>query len=284
MNLVGYRELGRIARGSTADVVVAIDPRGKRVALKRPHPHVQEDDTLMRLFFDEIALQARYHDAHIAQVIDLDEDEHGAFAVLELIDGPTLSSWMCLAGPLSMTCVHTVGAHIATALASLHAWGVVHRDVAPANIVVDRSGRAVLVDFGIARRLSHGGPLPERQAPDTAVGGRRGRMRHQAPEQRAGGLHLRSDVYALALTLIEARCGVHPIVGTATDDATIMRRLQEGIVTIDIASDIVGVDWLQRDPMQRPSAHAVAEQLRADVDVAAVARAVVELGLPSLRA
>jgi eukaryotic-like serine/threonine-protein kinase len=270
--LGNYTVLGRIARGSTADVLVAVDPRGRRVALKQLYPHLATDDAHVRRFLDEVRLQSSLRHPHIVAVHDLDEDEAGPFAVLDLVDGPTLAGWLRLGGPLSSTVVASLAAQLTSALVLLEQQGMVHRDINPPNIVVDRSGNAKLIDFGVARRLADG---DDRLSPPTTAGSRRGRLRYQylGAEPAAG------DMFSLALCLMEARAGVHALVPSDAGDEATLAALRSMVVRDEVPIDALGRAWL---PVP-PRATAWVRLMGAAADAAVIAAAVADLGLPSLR-
>ena len=133
-------------------------------------------------------------------------DQTGEFLVTELIDGPTLREVLRESGPMSDEDVLAIGASLADALAAAHGRGFVHGDVKPENIIM-RSGEPYLIDFGTARNLAETlGPEELRQIAGT--------LAYIAPELLAGEpLSTRSDVYALGVTLYEARAGRLPFAG-----------------------------------------------------------------------
>jgi serine/threonine protein kinase len=123
--------------------------------------------------------------------------------VLELVTGASLDG-LLRAGPLAIPAATRIGADVAEGLAAAHALGVVHRDVKPANVLVDAAGRAKVSDFGIAR---------VRDSLLTATGTGLGTLDYMAPEQaedakRAGP---GSDLYGLGATLFHAVVGRPPI-------------------------------------------------------------------------
>jgi serine/threonine protein kinase len=335
--LGGYEVFGRVARGSTADVFVAVAAggddvaaalarervgAGKRVALKRLYPHLASDESFARMFLDEARLMARLRHRHIARVFDLDEDDETYFAVLELVDGPSAAAALRVRarqrgtpiGGLPRAAAVAIAAAVADALVVVHTLTdddtgapleLVHRDVAPHNVLVGRDGAVKLVDFGIActriGRLS--GTLTAKQ---TTAGSRQGRPSYAAPELlRASPYHIdrlddRADLYALGATLWCLVCGAPPFV--ADNDVALLDaiarqpvpRLRDVALGDDDDDDDDDLDallnaLLAKDPADRPhSAKDVAASLRAwlrarDVDATAVvADTVGALALPSL--
>lgn len=119
--------------------------------------------------------------------------------MLQLVDGPSLREEL-VAGPLPPADVASLGSLLADVLAHVHGRGLVHRDVTPANVLLDRHRCPRLADFGLARRLDSAG--------DTAPGGLVGTAAYLAPEQvRGGDVGAAADVWSLGLVLLEAVTG-----------------------------------------------------------------------------
>jgi eukaryotic-like serine/threonine-protein kinase len=258
--LGGYQVLGRVARGSTADIFLAIAASGddvsaararervgvgRRVALKRLYPHLASDEGFVRMFLDEARLMARLRHRHIARVLDLDEDDETYFAVLELVDGPSAAAALRVRARrrglptcgLPREAAVAIAAAVADALVVVHALtdddtgaplGLVHRDVTPHNVLVARDGAVKLVDFGIAHSMvgRHRGVLTTKE---TTAGGRRGRTSYVAPElvraspDRVDALDGRADLYALGATLWCLLCGAPPFV--ADNDVALLEAI-----------------------------------------------------------
>jgi tRNA A-37 threonylcarbamoyl transferase component Bud32 len=195
-----FRIEERIGSGGFGTVYRAWDERLQRpVAVKvidREHgaPRVTR----------EAQAVARLSHRNIATLYELATDGERAFLVSELIEGETLRA-LGRRGELNDRLVARVGADAAAALTAAHRAGVIHRDVKPENILVDRNEQAKLVDFGIARVAG--------EKTLTATGAVMGTLAYMAPEQ-ADGLRPgpTADVYSLALTLYECLCGEHPLI------------------------------------------------------------------------
>ena len=129
-----YAVLGRLARGSTADIWLAVPndtqlPR--RVVLKQLYPHLADNDDFVRMFLDEVTLQARFAHPHIVRAFDLDDNDHGPFAALGLVDGPNAATALRLhKDPLPVDVVVRIGVAIASAL---HAASLVVDNSAPSE-------------------------------------------------------------------------------------------------------------------------------------------------------
>jgi hypothetical protein len=184
-----YELLDVIASGGMATVWRARDTKLNRlVALKRPHPAPKGSD-LHKRFETEGQIAATVTHSNLVTVFDAGTDEEGPFLVMELIDAPTLAS-----GTVEPQALTLLGAQVASALAALHAAGIVHRDVKPANILLAEHG-AKLTDFGIARSPVAGGGL-------TQTGAVMATPEYAAPEILAGADPTpASDVYSLGAVL-----------------------------------------------------------------------------------
>lgn len=253
-----YRVEELIALGGTATVHRAHDLRlGRDVALKRPRTEGGQAQHRLRLL-DEGRMLAHLSHPGLVRVLDAAWEGPGApYLALELVDGPDLDATLA-SGPLSRREVAVVGRDVASALAYLHAEGLVHRDVKPANVLLDSSGHARLCDLGVT--LRDGEPDPHGRPGHTV-----GSIAYLAPEQVLGApLGTPVDVYALGLMLLEALTGRREFDGSPEEAA--WARVHRG-PTIPTS---LGAGWTGllsamtcREPAERPSARAVAEHLEA---------------------
>ncbi|HEX2195195.1 MAG TPA: serine/threonine-protein kinase [Candidatus Limnocylindria bacterium] len=257
-----YRLTGEIALGGTARVHRARDEQLDRdVAVKILHPHLLPDDTSRRRLAAEARAAASLSHPGVVMVYDVDPDAAAPAIVMELVDGESLAARFATHGPMAPREVARVGAEIADALYHAHRRGIVHRDVKPGNILLEReSGRAKLVDFGIAHSLAAGAESL------TQTGLTVGTPRYMAPEQMAGGrVGPRTDLWSLGVVLYEALGGRPPFTGPTP--LAIAQAQQAGappLENVDPAlASIIG-SCLAYDTAQRPpDAHAVANALRA---------------------
>jgi len=189
-----------LGRGGMADVYRARAPGGDAVVVKRMLPELAGDAGLRAMMLDEARHLRGLRHPGIVSVLDVGEDGGLPYLVLELVDGVDLAAALRRLGPLPVAAVARLGADVADALAHAHAAGVFHRDVTPANVLLDRTGRARLADFGIARAPT--------QTQLTEHGTVKGKPGYLAPEQALGGaIDGRTDLYALGVTLVEALTG-----------------------------------------------------------------------------
>ncbi|GAC1445761.1 MAG: serine/threonine-protein kinase [Mycobacteriales bacterium] len=177
------------------------------------------------------------------------------YLVMELVDGPTLAQ-CCLGGSLAAGEVAQLGAQLADALAHVHDRGFVHRDVKPANILLDPTGRAKLADFGIARLVD--------SAHQTATGLTIGTAPYLSPEQVTGTfVGPATDVYALGLVLLECLTGQREYSGAGVEAALArLHRPPHVPVSLSEPWPRLLAAMTDPDPQQRPTAAEVATALR----------------------
>ena len=204
--LVGrYSIVRELGRGGMGIVALARDVALDRpVAIKLLPPGLAQSPVHRARFVREARTAAALSHPHIIPIHAVEEHAELVFFVMTFVDGETLAERVRRAGPLSSAeCVRVVQ-EIAWALAHSHANGVVHRDVKPDNVLVERvSGRVVVTDFGIAR---HSGPVNASGEADIA-----GTPRYMSPEQASGdALDGRSDLYSLGAVAFFAATGRPP--------------------------------------------------------------------------
>lgn len=201
------RELGR---GGMGVVYLAREVRLDRpVAIKVLPPAFAADTDNRERFLAEARTSARLAHPHIVPIYAVDVVHDLAFYVMGYVDGESLAQRVMTRGPLPAREGARVVREVAWALAHAHAQGVVHRDVKPDNILIERdSGRAVVLDFGIAAAMG------------ANTDGVIGTPAFMSPEQVLGGvLDARSDLYALGATAFYAFSGRVPFEG---DDLTVL--------------------------------------------------------------
>jgi serine/threonine protein kinase len=249
-----YRLGPVIGIGSSAVVRRGRDLRnGVRVAVKLFHPGgTAEDGRQQRREMDALS---RLDHPGLVGLRDGGMESGRPFVVTDLVEGPTLAQQIGVA-PLPPDQVRRLGCELADALAHVHAGGIVHRDVKPANVLLG-DGSAHLADFGIAKAFDG--------AAATEAGMVVGTAAFLAPEQ-ARGLEVGppADVYALGLVLLEALTGRREYPGRAVESAT--ARLHRRPLVPDALPDGLGdvlTAMTQDDPAARPTAAEVSAQLAA---------------------
>jgi len=222
-----YRLVAPLGTGASGRVYAAWDVRLQRkVAVKILHAALADDAGFLRRFGAEAQMAASLHHPNVVAVYDWGDDTASLgtsqppapFMVLELLEGGSLRSILDRGDRLSPAQAAAVGRQIAAGLDYAHARGLVHRDVKPANLLFDEHGTARVADFGLARALAEASWTE----PAGAV---LGTARYAAPEQVRGLVDARSDVYSLALVLVEAVTGTVPFAAD-TSLATLLARVE----------------------------------------------------------
>jgi serine/threonine-protein kinase len=146
-----YELRGALGEGGFATVYRAWDAMLEReVALKLLHPHMATNADIRRRFLAEARALARLRHPNIVVVHEVGEADGRSFFTMELIEGRTLAA-IGARGPLPPAEVLRIVQSLAGAVDAMHAAGFIHRDIKVGNVMVERGGRVVLMDFGIAR-------------------------------------------------------------------------------------------------------------------------------------
>jgi serine/threonine-protein kinase len=206
--VAGYRLERQIGVGGMAVVYLARDERlGRPVALKVMAQAMAADEIFRQRFIRESRAAAAVDDPHIIPVYEAGEADGVLFIAIRFVSGGDVGSLLRREGPLPAARVAGIISAVASALDAAHAAGLVHRDVKPANMLLDsRSGRAdhiYLSDFGISKGMQSGGL--------TGSGHFLGTPNYTAPEQITGqAVDGRTDQYALACAAFELLAGRVP--------------------------------------------------------------------------
>jgi len=200
-----YLIVGELGRGAMGAVYRAVDPLIERaVAIKTLLPHLPEGEMaqVRERFLREARSAGRLNHPNIVTIFDVGEQDGIAYIAMELLEGRTLQQMLEASGRLPVETAVDIGAQVADALDHALGFGIVHRDVKPANIMVSAGGRAKLTDFGVAH-------LPS--ASMTQTGAALGSPKYMAPEQVIGQpIDPRADIFALGTVIYEMLIGRTP--------------------------------------------------------------------------
>lgn len=254
-----YRVLQRVGAGGMAEVFRAHDELlGRDVALKVFRREFASAEDLRRQR-GEVRILANLSHPSLVTLFDTTADADGrGVLVLEFVDGADVGARL-KAGPIAAPAVAALGLDVARALAYIHGKGVVHRDVAPANILLPATPSpgvaAKLTDLGIARLID--------DARITSTGFVIGTASYLSPEQAAGKpVGPPSDVYSLGLVLLECLTGARAFPGSGVESAAArLARDPEVPETLDADWRRLIRSMLAREPECRPQADAVAARL-----------------------
>ena len=254
-----YRLLERIGQGGMGEVWKAHDENLDRdVAVKLLLRGTLHDATTRERFRREALVLSRLSHAGVATIFDFDARDGCDFLVMEYVPGGTLEAQLTK-GPMAIRDVLNLGIALCAALENAHRSGFLHRDLKPANVALTSDGQPKILDFGLARLLSHvhGGQQL------TQTGMIVGSLPYMAPEQLLGeGDDTRTDVYALGVTLFEMTTGRRPLEKERPEALmfAIMNTAPPGARTLrhdtPLALDALLADCLRKDPAQRPASAA----------------------------
>ena len=202
-----YDVTGEIGRGGMSVVYQARDLRlGRTVAVKVLPPELAYDPAIRTRFTREAQTSAQLAHAHIVPIFDVGERDGIAWFAMALVTGGTLGTLLAHEPRQPVAEVRRIAREVADALAFAHGRGVIHRDVKPDNVLLDReTGRVTVTDFGIAQAIEAGARL-------TLTGIAVGTPAYMSPEQATGEREVdgRSDVYSLGCVAYQMLTGRTP--------------------------------------------------------------------------
>ncbi len=262
-----YRLIQRLGEGGMGVVHLALDRRGRAVAIKALRPHVAADPAARVRLAREVETLRRVDSPFVAPIVDADIAGEPPYVVTKYIPGYTLDEVVSEGGPLPPRDLHQLAAGLAEALHAIHAAGVVHRDLKPTNILLV-DGDPVLIDFGIAH-LAGDSRL-------TQTGLVMGTPGYLAPELVEGGeVTAATDWWGWAATVTYAACGAPPF-GRGAMDAVLARvmRGDADLAAVDPRiAPLLGAALSPR-PADRPHHDEIVRALRAYADGQAVTEAI----------
>jgi tetratricopeptide (TPR) repeat protein len=266
VHLGGFEIERELARGGMGVVYVARSPSlGRRVALKVLLAGELATDEAVERFQREAQAAARLKHPAVVGVHEVGEDGGRHYIVMDLIEGESLKARLTRSGPLPTGEAARLTLTLARGLAHAHQEGILHRDMKPANVLLDRQDQPLITDFGLAKVVQADGEGP------TRTGQLMGTPAYMPPEQADGGaahVDARADVYSLGATLYHMLCGRPPFRAPTTLqlihqvmslDPVAPGRLQPGI---DRDLETICLQCLEKDPSQR---YASADDLADDL-------------------
>ncbi len=247
-----------IGKGAFGQVWSGADRAQRPLAFKLLHPHLAADVDIVHRFLKERSALSSIDHPNVVKVSDLVAEGDTLAIVMELINGSDLRTYLRERGTLPPAEVASLGAAIADALSAAHAKGIVHRDVKPENVLMDRSVVPAiprLTDFGVAKIIgdsSHQTMLL-------------GTPNYMAPELVEDEPSPAADVYSLGVVLYEMSCGLTPYANARTPMAVLRAHSTQAPGRPPGLPDELWrcISWATtRNPAQRPSAPSLAAELR----------------------
>jgi len=245
-----YRIVGLLGKGGMGEVYRATDlTLGQSVALKFLPPAARDNRFLLERFHGEVRIARQISHPNVCRVYDIGEVDGMPFISMEYIDGEDLASLLPRIGRLPADKAIETARKICAGLAAAHSKGVIHRDLKPHNVMMNKRGEIVIMDFGLAALAD------QLSGPEA----RNGTPAYMSPEQLKGTeVTSRSDIYALGLVLYELFTGKRPF--EAKSVAELIRRQESAQLTsmatiaadVDPAVENVIRRCLDPDPMRRP--------------------------------
>ena len=219
--ILNYTINQEIASGGMAKVYRAIHQRlGTVVAIKILNPILAADSQIRERFVNEAKVMASLNHPNITKVLDFEEKDDRLSIVMNHLEGEDLNSYIKRKGPLPLHEAQSIFFQMLDGFQYAHNEGVVHRDVKPSNIYIEKNGQVKILDFGIAKLLAQGTEL-------TQTGTQMGTPIYMSPEQVHADKTIdpRSDIYSLGVTLYYMLSGEPPYDSTSNSNFDIFTKI-----------------------------------------------------------
>ena len=192
-----YQVIEELGKGGMGKVYKVFDNKIKeKIALKLIKPEIASDKETIERFSNELKLARKIRHKNVCGMFDIGEADGTHFITMEYVSGEDLKTMIRMSGTLGISTVLSVGKQICEGLTEAHSQGVVHRDLKPTNVMIDRGGNVKIMDFGIARSINEKGIT----GPSMLIG----TPEYMSPEQaEAKEIDHRSDIYSLGIILYE---------------------------------------------------------------------------------
>ncbi|MCK4788110.1 MAG: protein kinase [Desulfobacteraceae bacterium] len=202
-----YQIIEVLGRGGMGKVFRALDKKlDEEVALKLIKPDIASDKKTLERFNNELKFARKISHKYVGRMYELMEDKGAHFITMEYVPGQDLRGLIRQTGQLTVGTAISIAKQVSEGLAEAHRLDVIHRDLKPQNIMIDKEGNAKIMDFGIARSLQAKGITREGIAVGTPE--------YMSPEQaEAKDVDQRADIYSLGVILYEMLTGQRPFEG-----------------------------------------------------------------------
>jgi tetratricopeptide (TPR) repeat protein/TolB-like protein/predicted Ser/Thr protein kinase len=258
-----YEILKLLGQGGMGAVYKARDREvGQLVALKVIRPDLASNNEIIARFKQELILARQVTHKNVVRIYDLAEVDGVKLITMEYVEGEDLRSVIHEKSKLPPEEVVEIMRQVCSALVAAHSVGVIHRDLKPQNIMRDKAGRVLVMDFGLARTLKGTGM--------TQTGHMVGTLEYMSPEQALGTtLDPRADIFTFGLIFYELLTGKRPFIADSPLASLIKRTRERAIPVSDqdrsISGTLSGIvsKCLERDPNLR---YQNAAQILADLE------------------
>jgi eukaryotic-like serine/threonine-protein kinase len=227
-----YQIVDLLGLGGMGAVYKAFDRQLTRlVALKTILPEMAGTPTALKRFKQEVLLAQSIVHKNVVRIFDIGEDSGTKFITMDFIEGVDLKSLITQKGKLPPAEAARIIRQACLGLEAAHAAGVVHRDLKPQNIMIEKDGHIVVMDFGIARSGESRGA--------TQTGAFLGTPEYMSPEQaRTENVDARSDIFSLGLIFYELLTGKLPFQGKTVLETMFKRTTERAIPPAEIDATV----------------------------------------------
>lgn len=229
-----YEIIEKIGEGGMAEVYKAkCHLLNRYVAIKILKPEYSKDETFVKRFRREAQSAAALTHANIVSVYDVGTEDDINYIVMELLESKTLKDYIDEHGAMSSDLVLKISAQIASALETAHKAHIIHRDIKPQNIVLNKNMVAKVTDFGIAKITN----VPS--ATITSFGSTMGSVHYFSPEHAKGGYtDEKSDIYSLGVVMYEMATGKLPFDADSPVSVALKQIQEEPVPPIDVNPNV----------------------------------------------
>lgn len=246
-----YEILQLLGEGGMGAVYKAADREVDRiVALKVIRPEMASNPEVLARFKQELLLSSQVTHRNVIRIYDLGDAQGLKFITMEFVDGESLQHILTERGKLEISEAVDIVEQVASGLAAAHRVGIIHRDLKPVNIMRDKNGRVVVMDFGLARTFAGDGM--------TQTGAMLGTIEYMSPEQAQGlDVAASSDIFAVGLILYELLAGVTPFHAESAIASLVKRTQQRAAPLTNIDNQIpsalsnIVAKCLEKEPARR---------------------------------